>query len=86
MLTRPLLLYYAALNLTRGLMLPFLGRMGPEHHGLRFVEGESLLDCGAKVAKGGGTFGEFARSLNADSEVTCSGLISSDSAIGGKST
>src|SRR6516164_5189351 len=34
MLTRPLLLYYAVLNLVRGTMLPWFGTQGKATHGL----------------------------------------------------
>lgn len=61
--TRPLLLYYSALNLMRGIMLGYPGDMGAPLHGLRFVAAKELLDCRAKVnAKG--TFSSFLKSLN----------------------
>lgn len=61
-LTRPLLLYYSILNLTRGMMLPRLGTFGEPSHGLSFTSAPNLLDCKATVTKSG-TFRRFAESL-----------------------
>ena len=61
-LTRPLLLYYSALNLARGIMLAYPGEAGHPTHGLRFVSAPSLLDCTAQVCAKG-TFPQFMQSL-----------------------
>jgi len=63
--TKPLLLYYSALNLVRGLMLAFTGDFGHQSHGLRFESGDSLLACKAAVTKRG-TFRRFIESLHVD--------------------
>ena len=66
-LTRPLLLYYAMLNLSRGVMLAYLGEFGARSHGLTFRSGGTLLDCSAIVGKKAeGTFPRFAKSLGAN--------------------
>lgn len=67
-LTRPLLLYYSMLNLTRGFMLPRLGTFGESSHGLSFISGSRLLDCKAKVTKTG-TFRRFAESLGVQGDL-----------------
>lgn len=61
-LTRPLLLYYAMLNLVRGIMLPRTGTIGERSHGLSYQSGTDLLSCKATVTKGG-TFRRHAESL-----------------------
>lgn len=63
-LTKPLTLYYSMLNLTRAIMLAFLGDMGPPTHGLQFRAGGTLLECAAQVGKKG-TFVQFAQTLGA---------------------
>ena len=53
-LTKPLTLYYSMLNLTRAIMLAFVGDIGHPTHGLHFdggSAGSSLLDCTAEVSK-----------------------------------
>lgn len=57
-LTSPLLLYYAFLNLTRAFLALNHGIM-PEKsgHGLRFEKGDHLLECKAVVCKG--TFSDY---------------------------
>lgn len=68
-LTKPLLLYYAMLNLARGLMLAIRGEYGPRMHGLTYESGKTLLDCKAVVSSKG-TFRTFAQTLGMpDSEV-----------------
>lgn len=61
-LTKPLLLYYSMLNLTRGVMLAHQGTFGAPSHGLSYQAGPSLLDCAAKVASKG-TFRAFAEGI-----------------------
>src|SRR5262249_46872934 len=64
MLTRPLMLYYSALNLVRALLLAYTGNIGGRAHGLSFREGASLLECRAEVMDKG-TFPAFATSVGA---------------------
>lgn len=52
-LTRPLLLYYSALNLVRGSLLSAKGDAGKPTHGLRYAAGSKLFDCSATITKGG---------------------------------
>lgn len=61
-LTRPLMLYYAMLNLTRSVMATPSGEFGSPTHGLSYVAGSSLLDCAAKT-NSKGTFVQFVSSL-----------------------
>lgn len=61
-LTKPLLLYYSMLNLTRGVLLAFQGDFGSPSHGLRYRAGPTLLECKAEVGAQG-TFRTFAQSL-----------------------
>lgn len=61
-LTKPLLLYYSMLNLTRGMMLAYLGTLGKTGHGLTFHLGPKLLECAAKVSLHG-TFRKFAEGV-----------------------
>lgn len=63
-LTRPLLLYYSMLNMTRGFMCAYTGSAGKPRHGLSYSGGASLLECRAR-ADLEGTFGTFARSIGA---------------------
>jgi hypothetical protein len=63
-LTKPLLLYYSALNLVRGVALAFAGSAGAPTHGLSYSAGTTLLDCKAKVQQRG-TFPTFAQSMGA---------------------
>lgn len=58
-LTRPLLHYYSALNLVRGVMLTYLGDIGGASHGLRYQAGTDLLSCSATLCKSG-SFPRFA--------------------------
>ncbi len=53
LLSRPIPLYYAALNLLRGMMLAAFGDQGGKSHGLTFNLGSSLLQCNASATKGG---------------------------------
>lgn len=62
-LTRPLLLYYSALNLVRGVLMTRLGRKGIPSHGLGYKGADDLLMCGARATKGGGTFGELTEAV-----------------------
>lgn len=57
-LSRPLLLYYSALNLIRGVLATHKGDMGSPSHGLQYKGGTSLLECTATASKAG-TFVEF---------------------------
>jgi hypothetical protein len=66
-LTKPLLLYYSALNLARGTLLAHLGDMGIPRHGLAYVAGPTLLECKAKVCDG--TFLKFAQLLGTPPEL-----------------
>jgi hypothetical protein len=52
-LTRPLLLYYSALNLVRGWQSVQKGGMGKPRHGASFKKGDSLLECGLRLEKEG---------------------------------
>ena len=61
-LSRPLLLYYSALNLVRGALMTQLGHMGAPGHGLRYVAGTSALTCSA-LSKKSGTFVQFTEML-----------------------
>lgn len=61
-LTRPLLLYYSALNLSRGAMMILSGHMGSPTHGVRYEGSDSWLLCSAKVTKKG-TFVELSHLL-----------------------
>ncbi|XYI00065.1 YaaC family protein [Sorangium sp. So ce1128] len=61
-LTKPLMLYYSMLNLTRGVMLAFQGDFGSPSHGLRYRAGPTLLECKAEVGAQG-TFRTFADSI-----------------------
>lgn len=61
-LTKPLLLYYSALNLIRGLLLVYKGNIGKHSHGLQHSKGNDILSCSATISKGG-TFTEFSKSL-----------------------
>lgn len=61
-LTKPLLLYYSMLNLTRGIMLAYAGSFGARSHGLVYRGRSTLLDCCAEVGKRG-TFRAFAEAL-----------------------
>lgn len=63
-LTRPLLLYYSALNLVRGWQSVLKGGMGKPRHGATFKKGSSLLDCGLKLDKEG-TLPQFISYYNA---------------------
>jgi hypothetical protein len=63
LLTRPLNLYYAFLNLTRALLLVQTGDAGTRH-GITFDGGgPALLDCAAKISAKG-TFPLFAQTIN----------------------
>ena len=73
-LTRPLLLYYSALNLVRGVLLVADGSIGAPSHGLTFSRGGTLLDSAAIRTKNG-TFLSFERFLGAsDSDTTTSSI------------
>lgn len=61
-LTKPLLLYYSMLNLTRGVLLAYQGDIGAPSHGLQYRAGLTLLDCKAEVGKKG-TFRAFAKTI-----------------------
>jgi hypothetical protein len=61
-LARPLMLYYSALNLVRGVLLTYVGDIGGPSHGLRYRPGAGLLDCTAEFCKTG-TFVRFAGSM-----------------------
>jgi hypothetical protein len=61
-LTRPLLLYYCALNLLRGILGVTKGGMGDPFHGATYVSDPSLLDCKAKI-KTSGTLLEVQKKL-----------------------
>lgn len=61
-LTKPLMLYYSMLNLTRGVLLAFQGDFGSPSHGLRYRAGPTLLECKAEVSNQG-TFRTFAKSI-----------------------
>ena len=61
-LSRPLPLYYSAMNLVRGVLLAHFGDFGKPRHGLTYKGGTKLLDCTAAVAKGG-TFTRFAQTV-----------------------
>jgi YaaC-like Protein len=63
-LTRPILLYYSALNLARGTLMTQIGHMGEPGHGLNYQGAETLLSCGARAKKKGGTFVEFSEALH----------------------
>jgi len=52
-LTKPLLLYYATLNLARAVLLVTMGEIGKSSHGLSFRKGDSLLTCAAKIQEDG---------------------------------
>lgn len=65
-LTKPLLLYYSMLNLTRGVMLAHVGSIGAPSHGLGYQAGPTLLECRAKVSPRG-TFRTFAEGLGVPS-------------------
>ena len=52
-LTRPLLLYYSALNLVRSVLLVRFGDMGGLAHGLRYKSDDDLLECSAITQKSG---------------------------------
>ncbi len=52
-LTKPLLLYYSALNLVRGILFALSGDIGGSSHGLKYSSGSSLVDCTATVKKSG---------------------------------
>lgn len=64
-LTRPLMLYYAALNLIRGVMLTYTGDIGNPSHGLKYAPGPSLLECSAKPTRSG-TFKAFALTIGVE--------------------
>lgn len=61
-LTRPLLLYYCALNLIRGALLARHGEAGASTHGMRYKEGSDLLACTAEISKAG-TFPKLVESI-----------------------
>lgn len=66
LLTKPLALYYSFLNLTRAFLA-----FGPEiiakpSHGLKFIQGDSLFNSGAKLVKG--TFTDYLSSIEYDWE------------------
>jgi len=52
-LTRPLMLYYSALNLMRGLLSVTKAGMGKPGHGAKYVSAPQLLDCKAVIGKSG---------------------------------
>lgn len=60
-LTRPLLLYYCALNLIRGALLALHGEAG-KSHGMRYTAGSDLLSCTTTISNDG-TFPRLIRSL-----------------------
>jgi len=64
-LTKPLLLYYSALNLIRGVLIAYKGDMGKPCHGLRHSKGNDILSCSATISKEG-TFTEFSKSLGVE--------------------
>lgn len=61
-LTRPLLLYYSALNLVRGALLARHGESGAASHGMRYSAGSDLLNSTAEITKGG-TFPRLVESI-----------------------
>jgi YaaC-like Protein len=61
-LTRPLLLYYCALNLVRGALLARHGEAGAATHGMRYKAGQNLLACTAEISKAG-TFPKLMESI-----------------------
>lgn len=61
-LTRPLLLYYCALNLVRGVLLARHGEAGAATHGMRYKAGNDLLACTAEISKVG-TFPKLVESI-----------------------
>lgn len=61
-LSRPLPLYYSALNLVRGVLLAYFGEFGPPRHGLAYKGSSALVECAASVTKEG-TFTRFAHSV-----------------------
>lgn len=61
-LTRPLLLYYSALNLVRGALLARHGEAGATSHGMRYSSGIDLLNSAAEITKGG-TFPRLIESI-----------------------
>ncbi len=61
-LTRPLLLYYCALNLVRGALIARHGEAGAATHGMRYKAGQDLLACTAEISKAG-TFPKLVESM-----------------------
>ncbi len=61
-LTRPLLLYYCALNLVRGALLARHGEAGASRHGMSYKAGTDLLSCTAEISKSG-TFPKLVESI-----------------------
>jgi hypothetical protein len=61
-LTRPLLLYYCALNLVRGALLARHGETSSASHGMTYIAGSDLLDSKAKMSKNG-TFPRLIESI-----------------------
>jgi len=51
-LTAPLLLYYSALNLTRGALALIKNVTPHSGHGLKFKEGADIFSCSAEIANG----------------------------------
>lgn len=62
MLTRPLLLYYSALNLIRGALIARHGGTGAASHGMKYVRADNILECSAEIKKGG-TFPHLVESV-----------------------
>ncbi len=62
LLTAPLPLYYAFLNLERGLFALREQRPPVSGHGLKFRRGTDILDCAAEIAAG--TFADYLTALN----------------------